>query len=55
MVTAVAVQDIDGVDLIEIVLQSISSEYAGYARIKTGTQDSGNSGLLVLILISPLP
>ena len=55
MVTAVAVQDIDGVNLIKIVLECVCREYAGYARIKTGAQDCSDACVLIFLLIGPLP
>ena len=55
MVAAVAVQDINGVDLVKVMLQGIGGENAGDARIKTGTQNGGQAGILELLLVSPLP
>ena len=55
MVAAVAVQDVDRVDLIEVVLRGVGREDAGHARIETGAEERGEAGLPELILVSPLP
>ena len=55
VVAAVAVQDVDGVDLVKIVLQGVGGKDAGDARVKAGAQDGGQAGLLELLGVSPLP
>ena len=55
VVAAVAVQDVDGVDLVKIMLQRIGREHAGDAGIKAGTQDRGQAGVLELFAVGPLP
>ena len=55
MVTTIAVQNINGIDLIKIMLQGISRENTGYAGVEAGAQEGHNAGLLKFFLISPLP
>ena len=55
MITAVTVQNINGMDFIKIMLQGISTEYTGNTRIKTGSQKSSQSCFLKFLIISPLP
>ncbi len=55
MVAAVAVQDVDGVDLVKVVLQGVGGEHAGDARIEAGAQDGGQAGVLKLLGVGPLP
>ena len=55
MVTAVAVQYVDGIDLVKIVLEGICCEYAGHAGIESGSQYSHDAGVLETLLIGPLP
>ena len=55
MVASIAVYDIQVMDFVKIVLSGIGSIDAAYARVKTTTQNSGKSGFLELVLISPLP
>ena len=55
MVAAVAVQNIDGIDLVKIMLQRISGENAGYAGVKAGAQQGHNASLLKFFFIRPLP
>src|SRR5699024_6011906 len=55
MIAAVAVQDVDGVDLVKVVLQGVGGKDAGDARVKAGAQDGGQAGVLELLGVSPLP
>ena len=55
MVAAVAVQNVDGVDLVEEVLLGVGTVGLGHAGIKAGAQESGETGLLKLLLVGPLP
>ncbi|MPN25516.1 hypothetical protein SDC9_172928 [bioreactor metagenome] len=55
MVATVAVQDVDGVDLVEIVLQGVGGEHAGDAGVEAGAQKGGEARLLEPVLIGPLP
>ena len=55
MVAAVAVQDVDGVDFIEQVLLCVSAVRLRYARVKAGAEQSGQTGVLKLFLVCPLP
>ena len=55
MITAVTVQNINGMDFIKIMLQGIGTEYTGNTRIKTGSQKSSQSCFLKFLIISPLP
>ena len=55
MVAAVAVQNVDGADLVEQVLLGPGAVGLGHARVKAGAQQGGQAGLLKLFLVSPLP
>ena len=55
VVAAVAVQNVDGVDFIEQVLLCVSAVRLRYTRVKAGTEQSGQTGLLKLFLVRPLP
>ena len=54
VVAAVAVQDVDGVDLVEQVLLGVGAVGLGDAGVKAGAQQSGEAGLLELLLVGPL-
>ena len=55
MVAAVAVQNVDGVNGIELVLLGISAVSLGHARVKAAAQQSSQAGFLKLFGIGPLP
>ena len=55
VVAAVAVQNVDGVDFIEQVLLCVSAVRLRYTRVKAGAEQSGQTGLLKLFLVRPLP
>ena len=55
VVAAVAVQDINGVDGVELVLFGVGAVSLGHARVKAAAQQSGQAGLLELFCIGPLP
>ena len=55
MVAAVAVQDIDGVDGVKLMLGGVSAVSLGNARVKAAAQQGGQAGILKLFLIGPLP
>ncbi len=55
VISPVAVQNVDGVDLIEQVLLGIGAIGLGDAGIKPGTQQRGEAGLFKLFFVSPLP
>ena len=55
VVAAVAVQNIDVVNLVKIVLLCIGRENAGYARVKAAAQNSADAGLFEFLAVSPLP
>ena len=55
MVAAIAIQNVERIDAIEIMLFQIGREHAGDAGVKTRTQQSCKARILVTILIRPLP
>ena len=55
MVTAVAVQNVDIIDFVEVVLLGISTKYASYAGVKAAAQQSRDASLFETFPISPLP
>ena len=55
VVAAVAVEDVDGVDFIEQMLLCVSAVRLRYARIEAGAEQRGQTGLLELLLVRPLP
>ena len=55
MVAAVAVQDVDGIDGVELVLGSVGAVGLGHARVKAAAQQGGEAGILELFLVGPLP
>ena len=55
MVTAVAVQNVDIIDFVKVVLLGISTKYTGYAGVKAAAQQSRNASLFEAFPIRPLP
>ncbi len=55
MVTTIAVQDINSVDGIEVMLLGISYEDRSYTGIKSASKQCGKSGIFELLLVGPLP
>ena len=55
VVAAIAVQNINGVDGVELVLLGIGAVSLGDARVKAAAQQGGQAGLLKLFGVSPLP
>ena len=55
MVAAVAVEDIDGMDLVKIMLEGIGREDAGDAGIKAGAKNGGQASLAEFLAVGPLP
>ena len=55
MVTGVAVDDVQHVHLVQLVLHDPGREDVGDAGVETGAQQSGEAGLLEALLIGPLP
>ena len=55
VVAAVAVQDIDGLNLVELMLCGISTVSLGYARVKAAAEKSRETCLLKLLPVGPLP
>ena len=55
MVAAVTVQDVDGVDGVELVLLGVGAVGLSHAGIKAAAQQGGESGLLELLPVGPLP
>ena len=55
MVTAVAVQNINFMDFIEIMLLCIGTEYTRYAWVETAAQQGCNASLFKAFPICPLP
>ena len=55
MIAAVAVQDINVMDLVKLMLQGIGGKYAGNPGIEAAAQQSGNAGLLKALPVGPLP
>ena len=55
MVAAVAVQNVDGVDGIELVLLGVGTVSLGHARVEAAAQQGGQAGFLELLGVGPLP
>ena len=55
MVAAVAVENIDFLDGVELVLESVGAVGLRDTRVKTGTEQCRKAGLFKLFFISPLP
>ena len=55
MIASVAVEDIDGVDFIEIVLLCVSCKDAGHTWVETRSEQSGDACLLETLAVGPLP
>ena len=55
MISCVAIHDIEHLDFIEVMLGCISGEDARNSWVETTTEDSAETCLLELILVSPLP
>ena len=55
VVACVAVDDIEILNLLEVVLGSIGRIDAGYSWVEAASEDGSQSGLLELLTISPLP
>ena len=55
MVSGVAIHDIEHLNLIEVMLGSVCGEDAGNTWVETAAEDSAETCLLELILVSPLP
>ena len=54
VVTAVAVQNVDGVDLVKQVLLCVCAVRLGDTRVETGAEQCGQTGLLELLAVVPL-
>ena len=55
VVTAVAVQNVDIIDFVKVVLLGISTKYASYAGVKAAAQQRCDASLFKTFPISPLP
>ena len=55
MVAAVAVQNIDGVDGVKLVLLGVGAVGLGHARVKAAAQQGDEARLLKLLPVGPLP
>ena len=55
MIAAVAVEDVDGVDLVKIVLLGIGNEHGRDTRVKAGAEQARQAGLAEALVIGPLP
>ena len=55
VVTAVAVQDVDGVNGVELVLLGVGTVGLGDARVKAAAQQGSQAGFLELLGVGPLP
>ena len=55
VVAAVAVQNVNGVDLVELVLFGVGAVGLGDAGIKTAAKQRGETGLFKLFPVGPLP
>ena len=55
VVAAVAVEDVDVVDLIKFMFESVSGEYAGNTRVKAAAQQCSDASLFKAFTVSPLP
>ena len=55
VVAGVAVNDVEGVNLVEVVLGSIGRIDAAHARVEATSEDGAQSGLLEALFVGPLP
>ena len=55
MVAGIAVHDVEGVHLVEVVLGGIGRVHAAHARVEAATQNGCEAGLFKLVAIGPLP
>ena len=55
MVAAVAVEDVERVDFVEVVLLRVGGEHLRHAGVETTAEDGREAGLLELLAVSPLP
>ena len=55
MISAIAVDDIEVMNLVEVVLRRIGSKDARHPGIKATAQDSRQTGFLEALLVGPLP
>ena len=55
VVTCVAIYYVEILNLVEVMLGSVSSEYTCYTRVKPASEDGAESCLLETLAISPLP
>ncbi len=55
VVTGVAIDDVEVMDFVEMMLGGIGGEDGRDARVETAAEDSGEPGSLEPVLISPLP
>ena len=55
MIAAVAVQNINGMDFVEVVFLRIGCKNAGDTRIKAGSEKTGDAGFFETVHIGPLP
>ena len=55
VVAGVAVNDVKVLNLVELMLCSVSSVCLRYSRVESTTKNSGQPSLLELVLVSPLP
>ena len=55
MVAAVAVQNVDGVDGVELVLLGVGAVSLSDTRVKAAAQQGSQAGLLKLFGVGPLP
>ncbi len=55
VVAGIAVDDVERVDLIEMVLGSIGGIDAAHARVEPASQDGAETGLFEPLLVGPLP
>ena len=55
VVTAIAVQNVDIIDFVKVVLLGISTKYASYAGVKAAAQQSCDASFFEAFPISPLP
>ena len=55
MVAAVAVQNINGVNGVELVLFGVGAVSLGHARVEAAAQQGGQAGFLKLLCVGPLP
>ncbi len=55
MVSAVAVENVDVVNLVKIVLQSVSAEHLSNTGVEACAEEGSQACLFKLLLVSPLP